>query len=864
MPNYLRPDSYIEEVKKSDRPITGASTSITGFLGLAEKGPVNEAIRITSIADFKRVFGNALAGHALYYSVAGFFNNGGSVAYVVRLAHYTDITDATSRVGASALKNLPGIGEEAFAAYTGDVDVTLLDLVAEIDAAGGTLNLNLDINNIGSDTAALVGARATHAGAMGTYPNGFTGVEWIDIKIDGGDTQRITFAAGDDATEIKSVAALNKYLLGGRAVGSGGGMISIISDTMGNNSSVEIVAVSAAQVTVSTGIAVGSTAISGEAAADFSAMTFAELKALVEDEIKTAVAGDKVVLTQDPSGFLVLTVTAGAAATSELDQLGTTTASLVVALGLSGLGSQAALAVAVGSASAAATAFVLNSGYRSFESPGTKGNSTQVEVLSDPLRPSLGVGNDLASAITAADTLIKLTTLKGVRVGSILKLAGGGQTEYVKVNKAETVIVAGVAEHQVTLSEAITNGFATGVTTCESVEVTIVVYVADVEVERWEQLSVNSDSDNYVLNLLNDLDIGSSYLVATDSGLTYPANILVASAKSNLAGGTSEITAIVDADVTGDESAKLGVHSLDGISELNLLVVAPTRIGTTGINASTAVHHKALDWCANRMNCFAILDVPESLSPAVTPMTPAQAVVYRSDRLGADIGWGALYFPFVKVADPLGSGRNPTTWMPPSGFIAGVFARVDAIGPPDGGVFTAPAGIENGKMKSVVGLRHSVSDAEHDTLNPVGVNAIREFRVSGVGGSAPGIVCFGARTLSTDVADRYIQVRRGLTLIEQSIRLNTLWAVFKNNDSRLWGRIKQSIEDYLRDLWDKGQLYGASVNEAFFVKMDDTTTTAEDIENGRAVAEIGVALIRPAEFVIFRIAQIQGNTQVQE
>ena len=212
--------------------------------------------------------------------------------------------------------------------------------------------------------------------------------------------------------------------------------------------------------------------------------------------------------------------------------------------------------------------------------------------------------------------------------------------------------------------------------------------------------------------------------------------------------------------------------------------------------------------------------------------------------LYTDTEYAAFYFPWVTVADP----QNGTdVLVPPGGYAAGVMARVDA----DRGVYKAPA---NEIAMGVVDLEYNVNDDVQAILNPQGCNAIRDF-------GSRGIRVWGARTMSTNTLWKYISVRRLFIFLERSIYEGTQWVVFEPNDQRLWARVKDSVRLFLRTQWREGALFGATEDQAFFITCDSTTMTLDDILNGRLICEIGIAPVRPAEFVIFRIFQQTAEAQ---
>jgi phage tail sheath protein FI len=204
----------------------------------------------------------------------------------------------------------------------------------------------------------------------------------------------------------------------------------------------------------------------------------------------------------------------------------------------------------------------------------------------------------------------------------------------------------------------------------------------------------------------------------------------------------------------------------------------------------------------------------------------------------ADTKYGAFYYPWLFTSDPRTGAR---TLVPPGGHVLGVYARSDT----GRGVFKAPA---NEIVRGALSLEFDINDRVQDDLNPRGVNVIRDF-------PGRGIRVWGARTMSSDSLWKYINVRRLFIFLEHSIDRGTQWVAFEPNDERLWSRVADTIRLFLRDQWRQGALFGRTEDEAFFIRCDRTTMTQDDILNGRLICDIGLAPVRPGEFVIFRIAQ---------
>jgi hypothetical protein len=224
----------------------------------------------------------------------------------------------------------------------------------------------------------------------------------------------------------------------------------------------------------------------------------------------------------------------------------------------------------------------------------------------------------------------------------------------------------------------------------------------------------------------------------------------------------------------------------------------------------------------------------------------------RTFRGKFDSKYAALYYPWIEVLDPLErrtQGAPPRRLLlPPSGFVAGIYARSDI----ERGVHKAPA---NEVVRGLTRFEININKPRQDVLNPESINALRFFE-------GRGNRVWGARTMSSDPEWKYVNVRRLFIYVEHSIDKGTQYAVFEPNGPRLWADIRQSVEDFLLVLWRDGALLGDKPEQAFFVRCDRTTMTQNDLDNGRLICLIGIAPVRPAEFVIFRIGQFTADASV--
>ncbi|MER6474760.1 phage tail sheath family protein [Streptomyces filamentosus] len=290
----------------------------------------------------------------------------------------------------------------------------------------------------------------------------------------------------------------------------------------------------------------------------------------------------------------------------------------------------------------------------------------------------------------------------------------------------------------------------------------------------------------------------------------------------------------------GDADRRSGLGGLEAVEDVTTVAVpdlmSAYERGLLDLDGVLAVQQGLIAHCELMGDRVAVLDPPPGLSPQ-------EVAVWRSERAGYDSKYAALYYPWIDVADPSTGRVSP---VPPSGHVAGIWARNDD----QRGVHKAPA---NEVVRGAVSLRTQLTKGEHDRLNPIGVNCIRAF-------PGRGIRVWGARTLASDPAWRYLNVRRLFNYLEESILAGTQWVVFEPNDDALWARIRRTVSAFLVNEWRKGALFGLTPDEAFYVKCDRETNPPESVDSGHVVCEIGVAPVRPAEFVVFRLSQLTSGT----
>ncbi len=276
-------------------------------------------------------------------------------------------------------------------------------------------------------------------------------------------------------------------------------------------------------------------------------------------------------------------------------------------------------------------------------------------------------------------------------------------------------------------------------------------------------------------------------------------------------------------DDTDEAKIKQGLEEFEKIDEITMVIVPGAQ--------AKAIQEAVIDHCEKMQDRFAILDGQQD---------PDQLKVENITGNVRTSTYAALYFPWIKVSDPLTKGGEE--FIPPSGHLAGLYARTDT----NRGVHKAPA---NDILRGALDVKQRLSKADQDGLNPQGVNVIRKFNGD--------IRVWGARTLGGEknTEFKYINVRRLFLMLRESIDEGTQWVVFEPNDKQLWDKIRQNITAFLTNIWRSGALFGDTPEQAFFVKCDEELNPKEVRDLGQVITEIGVAPVKPAEFVIFRIQQ---------
>lgn len=809
MPEYLSPGVYVEEIEIGAKPIEGVSTSTVGFLGYAERGPLDKPALVTSFADFKRIFGSFLPARKngtnlnkirwLAYAVSGFFENGGKRAYITRVASNNAAAAAGFLPELPEPGTLPALDEKAFAQegglkLTGTVSFNYGDILLLKDGAqseylefkGAAKKLSL------KDTTKLAMA---HTG----------GIKILKGEIPASATTTIANNVDKDATEIDLTAVTgiqeNGYIL--------------IKDSVTGDEVVIVKEIINKTITTKEPLRFGHAA----EIEVFKLITSKEttLVCNVETDIADLYVDNSTTLAADD--FIIIE-----SEYLQIDAPADATDIFQVSPALKYThDADRPLIKLVPAVEVTAS------------SEGTWGNSIKVAV-----RQSSLCSTKLINGATNSDRL-DMETITGIEPGSLLKLPSTVTPRYVTVAEVHKT-----STETFVILESTFTGTVNEDDPVQTEEFDL--YVTDGKTdETFKNLSLNPNHSRYIKKIVTEK---SSNLIRIGDITGTPPVIPMPTPDDipgwRLTGGNdgfpanpandNDLNPIYEGQPNDEPALRTGLYTFKNVDEINIVAIP-------GIT-SKYLQQKMITHCEITMkDRFAVLD----------PLAGADLDEIKTQRNLFDTSYAALYYPWVYAFDPL---TKEYINIPPSGYVCGIYARTDV----ERGVHKAPA---NEKINGVVNLEklngrfRVVNKGTQEILNPIGVNCIRVF-------PGRGIRIWGARTISSNSLWKYINVRRLFLYLEESIEEGTQWVVFEPNDEKLWARVKQSITNFLTRVWKDGALMGTTPEEAFFVKCDRTTMTQDDIDNGRLICLIGVSPVKPAEFVIFRIAQWSGGSEVSE
>jgi len=458
----------------------------------------------------------------------------------------------------------------------------------------------------------------------------------------------------------------------------------------------------------------------------------------------------------------------------------------------------------------------------SSKNPGMWGNQIRATIL-----PASKAKTQIYEAID--DTHYKVKSNVGFHVGDVVAFEAEGQKQYSKVVGSQDNII----ELSVKLDGDVVDKDLLPKKVLTTCEFNMVVAYKD-EVEVYERMSLNVTSATHIEKVMSRSNIVKvkDLTDGVDLGPIPPFEVISGDKEADgakftiaLAGGSNGTKdSIAASDFMGVDNGpgkRTGIQSF--IDNDVVSIMAIPGVTDPNVQLSLVAH------CENLGSRFAVLDIPREKTKVADVMT---------HRNIFDSQYAAMYNPWLQVFDPLDK-RN--IFIPPSGSVIGIYARSDQTR----GVHKAPA---NEVVRGAVGLDCQYNKGEQDILNPLGVNLIRAF-------AGQGIRVWGARTCSSNGLWKYINVRRLFIFLEESIKNGTNWVVFEPNNEQLWARVQRTIDAFLTRVWRDGALMGGSPAEAFYINIGRSTMTQDDLDNGRLICVIGVAPVKPAEFVIFRITQ---------
>jgi len=858
---------YIEEVPSGVRTIMGVSTSVTAFVGYLKRGPVNEAVQIFNFGEFERTFGGLDKECEVSYAVQQFFLNGGSEAWIVRVASDSAASsDVDVKQGGSTAFTLHARAEGEW----GD------NLKATIDyntATDGPFNLNVyELDEDGEIVRSEVFRNLSEEATSSRYVKSV-----VNDELSGSELVYVD----DDVVEKPDQNGMTSSQLGDTITLTDDEpeiVVTIGSDSATANLDLEAsVEYALSEVRAALEAAIRAAAPENDAFFEAQVDVFHNrLRILVGASEGDAVVTFAVPGTDETADELGLSVDGGA--TEGMEGLlsgdlsgydfsdftgGTAGGKLKVTMtpdGGAGTTKTVTLANPAGITDIDTARDQLQVAIRDGATSGDAWETARVAVYDDqrlliiPATPNVAVeaanesGSDTTAELLKVCSDLGETAVEGVLSGEItdgLELAsdeptisvtigpvGSTKTEAVELTSTEVDFGALRTELEIQIQGAAPAddpGFA---------DVCVAAYDANGE-HRYIVVSLAPVSfATFAPDDTTLVELGLDSATAAVQWYEF--------ANGN-DGDLPDATAL-----KGSQDDKTGIYALENVDLFNILCIP--RMGhisgddalagsvSDSLSAAKSLIAEAVAYCEDR-RAFLIVDPPDNI----------ETVNDIKDWFDGieKVNSAAVYFPQIRIPDPLDEYRLRS--FGPSGTIAGLYAKTDS----SRGVWKAPAGIDV-SLRNVTSLEYVLSDPENGTLNPLGINCLRNFPVIGN-------VVWGARTL--EGADRlasewkYIPVRRLALFIEESLYRGTQWVVFEPNDEPLWAQIRLNVGAFMHNLFRQGAFQGTSPRDAYFVKCDKETTTQNDIDRGMVNILVGFAPLKPAEFVIIKISQIAGEIE---
>lgn len=865
MPQYKAPGVYVEEVERGAKPIEGVGTSTPGFLGETERGPTDPRL-VTSYADYQRLFGGVVNGRYLAQAVQGFFQNGGSRCYVGR------VTPANVETGTG---NLPAIGSTVghLRAERNTID---FGLVAADQKPTKKVEVEPDAE-LGDETVTI-----TNLAITGDRSGDFkivTEVPSEGIPVEAGEPEPIAVkfthpsgaSSGNDPTlevTVAGEATADDVTITGRALGD---PIESASndDTFGYSTAtldfgkVPVGEATAGTVTFQN---LGSTKVTlGDPGMSVSGDPFeiAQPDAYANQEVEPR-GKVEVLVTATPesdgesTGTLTLEDDSGGTAEVDLAIEGTFTDEVLAEEG--GTASNDGTLATAADEQRFGTFVVGNTRTFMLHNRGEADVTVNGVTWGDGDAFRLRETDEIEDSglVIPGGSSVELTVhaaQAGDVSGETLTLdisdqsPGDSFSVTMEADVVESLIeieAVGPGDWGAGVAVTVSDGSLYDPTANDLFQVAIRYWRDPAEravaravlADPGRSLDEAPDPDvEEVYDNLSPMATSSDHYGKTLSGNSTLVDVDDENSQDDgprPANGTVWLDAdfpnesVEARDYDGDAvdpKDRTGFAAFEQVDEITMVCIPDEHV-YSGLSGKIVTH------CTEMGDRFAILNSPPNPDPPGA-LQPTE----RSD-------FAAFYYPWLTIAHPE-TGRDQD--VPPGGHVAGIYARSDQ----EQGVHKAPA---NEKVRGIRELQKTVSKGDQKSLNPRGVNCIRTFR-------GRGTRVWGARTTSSDPAWKYVNVRRLFLFVEESIDEGTQWVVFEPNDEQLWARVRQTIRNFLTSVWQDGALMGTTPEEAFYVKCDRSTMSQNDIDNGRLICEIGIAPVKPAEFVIFRISQKTASAE---
>lgn len=843
---FLSPGVFIEEVPSQVQIVAAASTSNMGTAGFAERGPSDEATLVTSFDSYTKMFGGFVRDSFMPLSVAAFFQNGGRRAYVVRVTP-ADAVAASAELRSQITTQQIETGDGSTVSFIKTASTSLLQdnggtspIVASSVSikwrkAGTPVSAQATRKRDGTTALVAVPSQAAYEGRLHPTTSLPTLDPDLDSVVPGTVTLKIPVAAGTGASGGIVSIACSTLVSGSIYSGTGGagantgvaqfdhitGLFSILFTGDWIPAGGDVGAINAdftpATATV-TAVDDGAGAITG--AGGVSSITYADGAYTLLATGNAPHNFAKVLATYKIKAWALTPVSAGAWAndvrvrvTGNADSYDITTAqftkyNLQVLLGNS-LGYETKETYEEldfsSATSAQYLADVLNdmSDYVNVTEPGSLASIMQLNGIARSAVVIAG-GDALAGSQIVTATLLNTTIVP--RTLSITWVDSTGATKTISDNGSGTL--TGDVDGTGTNTINYTTG-ALALKTSGTIKGGTLVKVA----------YVTTPAETAHVEDFGDTTFG--YTVGAD-GTFDAANY-----------GRAQFTALALS------AGYSGIYALNRVDEI-MQVVLPDFAGDITVTGDLLDYVDGRESLPSGGDRFLILTVPQGSSAQ-------EAVEWFRYDLNRTSKYAALYWPWIRVADPLSDSRP--LLMPPMGHIAGIYARTDATK----NVGKAPAGTVDGALRFLLGLEMIPSQGERDLVAPNKINSL-------VSGTSTGLAVWGARTMSAQSEWQYINVRRLFMFLEKSIYNATAWVVFENNNPNLWARVKAQLNGFLNSLFVDGYFAGKTPDQAYFVTVDSSNNDQSTIDAGQLIIDIGVAPNKPAEFVRFRMQQIASGT----